>query len=306
MAIAMGAIKAGCWGVLVAAALLSGCATGGEPEFTTQAYDGPADPTDDGSTTGGGSNTGPLDASDVEPGSGDGNLPPDLGTCSDDLDCVLPAGTCLEVLGECVDGFCQHGAAAPGASCDDGDPCTTTDACDGEGVCYGVDMDCGEGQCVDGQCSGGGGDCPAGTADCNLDPMDGCEVPLGTNTDCSACGDACGSAANATGSCNAGACDYQCQAPWENCDGDWANGCEVPEGVEHSCSQSGIDPNGCWTAYCGNSADPDATNFGSYYCIDCATCRVPSSGQCQWCNHTTGLFYPQEVCACGAYEDLAC
>jgi hypothetical protein len=304
MAIAMGAIKEGCMGVLVTWAL-AGCATGGEPELTTQAYDGPVDPSGDGTATTGGTLTGgPLDASDVEPGSADGSLPPDLGTCSDDLDCVLPAGTCLEVLGECVDGFCQHGAAAPGASCNDGDPCTTTDACDGEGVCYGVDLDCGTGECVDGQCTGG--DCPAGTADCNGNPADGCEVQLGTNSDCGGCGDACGGADHATGSCVAGACQFQCQAPWENCDGDWGNGCEVPVGVEHQCSSSGLDPNGCWTAYCGNSANPDATNFGSYFCMDCATCRVPGAGQCQWCNHTTGLFYPQEACACGSYEDLAC
>ncbi len=302
----MGAIKAGGGGVLVAWVLLSGCATGGEPEPTGQAYEGPADPTDDaGSSTGnvGSFTSSVFDDGDETPATTDGP-PPDLGMCSDDLDCVLPAGTCLEVLGECVDGFCQHGAAAPGASCDDGDPCTSSDACDGEGVCYGVAVDCGTGECIDGQCQGG--DCEEGIADCNGDAGDGCEVQLGTMSDCSGCGDACGGAANASGSCSAGACQYQCQAPYENCDGDWGNGCEIPVGVEHSCSSSGIDSAGCWTAYCGNSGSADATNFGTYYCVDCATCRVPSAGNCQWCNHSTGTFYPQDACACGTYEDLAC
>jgi hypothetical protein len=310
----MGASKTGRVGVLVTwalsgGAILSGCATGGDPENTSQAYEGPADPTDDegttGSATGPGSfTTNPFDDGDETPATTDQPMPPDLGMCSDDLDCVLPAGSCLEVLGECVDGFCQHGAAAPGASCDDGDPCTSSDACDGEGVCYGVAVDCGTGECVDGECTGG--DCEEGMADCNGNAADGCEVQLGTDSDCTGCGDACSGPANATASCSAGACQFQCQAPYDNCDGDWGNGCEVPVGVEHSCSQSGIDAAGCWTAYCGASGDTSATNFGTYYCVDCPTCHVPSAGQCQWCNHTTGTFYPQDACACGTYEDLAC
>jgi hypothetical protein len=303
MAVAMGASKAARGWVLVVG-MLGGCATGSEPDVTSQAFDGGVDPTDDGGTTGGSLTTSPFDDGNDAPGTADGPSLPDVGSCGDDLDCILPAGSCLEVLGQCVDGFCQHGAAAPGSSCDDGDPCTTTDACDGTGLCYGVDIDCGAGTCMDGMCVGG--DCPDGFADCNGNPGDGCEVQLGTNSDCAGCGDACGNADNATGSCSAGACQYQCQAPYENCDGNWANGCEVPVGVEHSCSQAGLDPDGCWTPYCGNSADPNATNFGTYYCMDCPTCRVPSAGQCQWCDHSTGIFYPQAACSCGSYEDLAC
>ena len=149
--------------------------------------------------------------------------------------------------------------------------------------------------------------CVAGWDDCNADMNDGCEIELGTNSDCGGCGEACGNADHATGSCSAGACDYQCTGAWENCDGDWGNGCEIPVGVPHQCDDGGLNPtNGCWTAYCGNSADPSATNFGSFYCIDCATCASPAAGQCQWCNHSTGLFYPADACACGGYEDLAC
>lgn len=293
--------------IMTVAWALGACATGVEPEGGSQAYDGSPDDTDDEGTTAGMSTFGnPTEGGAEGPGTGsaDGTPPPDLGMCADPSDCVLPAGTCLQVQGECVDGLCQHGPAAPGASCDDGDPCTSADACDGEGVCFGVELDCGAGECIDGECMGGG--CPPGFADCNGDAGDGCEVELGTDADCGGCGDSCSGAAHATAGCMAGTCQYACQAPWENCDGDWGNGCEVPVGVEHQCSAAGLDPNGCWTAYCGNSGSADATNFGTYYCMDCATCRVPGAGQCQWCNHTTGTFYMADACFCGTFEDLAC
>ncbi len=287
---------------------LAGCASGGEPEFTSQAFDGgPQTSADDAGATGSITTGGfGREDGDEDPDSSTGvRPPPDFGDCSDDSDCILPEGTCLEVQGHCDGGTCEHGAAAPGAPCDDGQACTISDACDGEGVCFGVELDCGAGECVDGECVDKG--CAEGMADCNGDMNDGCEVQLGTDSDCGGCGDSCAPGANATGSCNAGSCDFQCQAPYDNCDGDWGNGCEVPVGVPHQCDASGLNPGGgCWTAYCGNSASADATNFGTFYCMDCATCRSPAAGQCQWCNHDSGQFYDADVCGCGTFEDLAC
>jgi hypothetical protein len=63
---------------------------------------------------------------------------------------------------------------------------------------------------------------------------------------------------------------------------------------------------GCWTAYCGQSDAPEATNFGMYYCSDCPTCNVPQPGSCRWCNHDSGQWYPAEVCTCDGYQNLAC
>jgi hypothetical protein len=40
--------------------------------------------------------------------------------------------------------------------------------------------------------------------------------------------------------------------------------------------------------------------------MECSTCHVPSGGQCQWCDHATGHWYPAEACVCGNWEDLAC
>lgn len=307
----MGGYRAWLWAPTVAAAMLgAGCSTGGEPELTGQAYEGPSPADDDGVTSTVTMGEQGTEAGDDPSPTADGPAFPDLGTCTDDLDCVLPAGTCLEQLGHCDAGTCEHGAADPGAPCDDGDPCTGADACDGEGICFGVALECTApnaegGQCVDGACTGL--ECSPGWDDCNVDMNDGCETPLGTDANCGSCGDVCADAPNADGACMGGSCQYQCHSPWEDCDGDSTNGCEIPTGVPHSCDASGINQaNGCWTAYCGNSASADATNFGTFYCTDCATCRSPSAGQCQWCNHDTGIFYPADACGCGGFEDLAC
>lgn len=301
---------------LVGGSVALGCATGSEPELTGAAFDGPSVAEDDGTTStptsgNGGAVTGGDEDPTASPPTADGPGLPDLGSCSDDTDCVLPAGICLEQQGHCEGGTCEHGAADPGTPCDDGDPCTTSDACDGEGICMGAPVQCSApnaqgGTCVDGACTGL--ECNAGFDDCNGDMMgDGCETPLGTDSDCGGCGDACVDGPNATGSCGEGSCQYQCQSPYENCDGDWANGCEVPTGVPHVCDATGInEASGCWTAYCGNSGDASATNFGTFYCTDCSTCRSPAAGQCQWCDHVSGTFFPADACSCGGFEDMAC
>ncbi len=132
------------------------------------------------------------------------------------------------------------------------------------------------------------------------DSEGGCQGDL---IDCSAPAHASG------GSCVDGACQgFTCEAPWENCDGNWDNGCEVPVGVANQCDINGLNAeNGCWTAYCGNSNDPKGYNFGDYYCFGCSTCHFASEGMIQWCNHDTGNWYPPEMNnSCGAYLDLVC
>src|SRR5690606_25781484 len=55
-------------------------------------------------------------------------------------------------------GFCGLIAAADGATCDDGDSCTVTDACD-DGACVGSgELDCDDGElCTDDRCEAGRG-----------------------------------------------------------------------------------------------------------------------------------------------------
>jgi hypothetical protein len=78
--------------------------------------------------------------------------------------------------------------------------------------------------CVNGVCAF---TCLAGTADCNLQPADGCETNLSNSvTNCGACGRTCGSA-HATAACSAGQCLLSCNSGFANCNGNSADGCEV-------------------------------------------------------------------------------
>ncbi len=250
------------------------------------------------STTGGFGTTEGEAEGDEDPG-----IPPDLGTCVGPEDCLIDNTTCFLPQGLCVDGACEFEAKAAGSTCDDSDPCTELDACDGFGLCAGAPKQCLGGECVMGECTGA--ECDEGTADCNDDASDGCETLLGTDSDCGACGDSCGVGPDATASCEGSVCEYACDDGFGNCDEDWDNGCEIPLGA-NQCDAGGLNPGGCWTSHCGSSVDPDAVNFGTWFCFECTTCNVPAGGQCQWCDHATGTWFPAESCGCGDFEGLSC
>jgi hypothetical protein len=192
------------------------------------------------------------------------------------------------------------------------DPTTsTTGETTGGDACGGCDEPPGPchdpvGQCIVGECvyslTEAGLACDDGDGCTEDDACDGAGACEGAPVSCER--------PHATGgTCVDGACQgFQCTAPYDDCDGDMDNGCEVPVGVANQCDQNGLNPdNGCWTAYCGNLDDPNATNFGTYYCYDCANCNTPAAGMWRWCNHTTGNWYDAAMGTCpAASEDLAC
>jgi hypothetical protein len=217
---------------------------------------------------------------------------------------VIDNSTCYLPQGTCEGGMCRFEFKASGTPCDDTDPCTEVDACDGFGLCQGIPKQCVGGECVLGECTGA--ECEPGTADCNEDPMDGCEVTLATDDNCGGCGDRCDAGPHASASCVAQSCEVTCESGFGDCDGDPGNGCEIPLGA-NQCDAGGLNPNGCWTSHCGSSVDSDAVNFGTWFCFDCTTCNEPAPGQCQWCNHSTGNWFPADSCVCGAAnQGLAC
>lgn len=125
--------------------------------------------------------------------------------------------------------------------------------------------------------------CRAGFADCDTDPRNGCEVGLGTITNCRSCGDACpaGPALNGAPACTASMCRTTCSPGYGNCDGNVANGCEVSLATSNNCGVCGrVCPAGqlctggaCIVTRSSNYArTPLATTF-----VD--VCAIPGSAR---------------------------
>jgi hypothetical protein len=154
----------------------------------------------------------------------------------------------------CGDGIVDTGAgeqceppdtASCSASCQElncGDHCTCPagrTSCDG--TCVNLQSDpsnCGRcsARCVPAAhsmptCSAGlcGSVCETNFSDCNHVPDDGCEANLLTDPlNCNACGTQCPGGDNASPACVDGACALKCAAGFGDCDGNPANGCELP------------------------------------------------------------------------------
>jgi hypothetical protein len=205
-------------------------------------------------------------------------------------------------------------AASSGDDEDDSDPSVSTTSnptgtpmpCDD--VCESPPTDCqlAPGTCEDGLCNYpsalAGTPCTSGCASTGF-----CDA-AGTCICADSCADTCVGGPNMTAACNdVGECVRTCTAPFDDCDGDPANGCEVPVGVAHQCDSNGLNPDGgCWTAYCGDMQAAGVVSFGTYHCVDCSTCGAIDGGQCHWCNHDSGTWFPAEACGCGEYLDAVC
>lgn len=85
------------------------------------------------------------------------------------------------------------------------------------------------------------GSCDEGHADCDGAPINGCEVGLGTLSDCAACGDACEPRQNSTEACDAmTGCRWICDIGWADCVEDDLGdaetlGCESELGTAEHC-----------------------------------------------------------------------
>ncbi len=125
-------------------------------------------------------------------------------------------------------------------TCDDGDPCTEDDGCDGAGGCAGVAMVCERphtsgGVCQAGECQGFV--CVAPWADCDGNFDNGCEVPVGVANQCDANG------LNADGGCWTAYCGAGAD-PAKNFAGGFfcvsCSTCHAPEpGLWQWCNGSG-------------------------------------------------------------------
>ncbi|MBL8942435.1 MAG: hypothetical protein JNK45_04775 [Myxococcales bacterium] len=146
--------------------LLAACAggVGNDPGNFGKFEDGGDDPSS--TSLSGGATTGVPDEDDGEP-----SLPPDLGACVDDDDCLVMDAGCY-ANGHCVGGVCENPPKFAGDPCDDADTCTGPDVCDGAGTCIGEPLPCVAPNATGGTCNAGlcmGLMCDPGFGNCNGD-----------------------------------------------------------------------------------------------------------------------------------------
>ena len=202
------------------------------------------------------------------------------------------------------------------------DKCIAEGACDGAGACTGAAKTCeatnaSGGSCVQGECQGY--KCDDGWDNCDSDWSNGCETKVSDDpSNCGACNKVCDGGPNGNASCVAKQCTLSCTAPYQDCNGDPTDGCEIPVGQANACSRSGLTTfstatgatPGCGTPYCGQGSGSAVANFpaGSWYCAFCIHCSLFDDGGA-WClyDNAAGTFSSQRCPSCcqpGGYEQV--
>ena len=235
------------------------------------------------------------------------------GKCAGDpclgIKCEQPPGPCHKNPGRCdaQSGNCIYDKLPAGTACTLTNACINNPTCDGNGKCSGTTMGCSAphasgATCVQGECQGY--TCDSGWDNCNNKCSDGCEVDITSNkSHCGGCGKACNNAAHATAVCQNMTCKLNCTAPWQDCNGNKSDGCEIPVGRANACNKSGLSTfssaaggtPGCGTPYCG--AGSSGTSFGSWHCRFCTHCQIFTDGG-SWCLTASGKFSPDRCATC--------
>ncbi len=146
--------------------------------------------------------------------------------------------------------------------------------------------------------------CPAGFADCNDDMSDGCEVGLGTVSNCVDCGDSCATpdrvfVGRDLVSCESGGCVIECERRLGNCNGVYEDGCETDLTSPDHCGDCLTVCSGA-TPVCGVTGNgPEDRRVCVAACADpvpinCAgTCIAPDPGG------NDILYSPSHCTGCG-------
>jgi len=145
--------------------------------------------------------------------------------------CDSPPTSCFAVPGTCNEqtGGCSYAVDPAITTCDDGNICTNNDACQGDGSCFGAQVQCTQPPAAACQNATTLRTYTANGAACNM-ANGQCDYPF-TDTDCGAAG------------CSNGACNTVCD---ETTCGDWG----LP-----------ATPNGTAVRTCGDSTCPTTTNL---------------------------------------------
>jgi hypothetical protein len=206
---------------------------------------------------------------------------PEEETC-DGLECGLKTNNCGDQVdcGDCVaygeDYVCNIlGQCVEQVSC--------TETCDDVQCGWACGVDCNK-DCpvldhAESLCDVGGvcalGVCDAGWGDCDTNPTNGCETPLGTTTNCAACGDNCGAELCISGICATSGGETTCDGVWntgeENVDCD---GTPLPANCLSDCS--------CTSGYASTGTGGCTSTGGGITCTSyCVSLGVGyTSGPC--------------------------
>ena len=241
------------------------------------------------------------------PDAGFDSGPPDSGPPPCPTPCENANGTA-----SCESGMCVAMCATGYADCDG----TPTNGCEANisseeltcGSCMTMctnangTASCGTGLCMP--------TCNSGFADCDADPVNGCETSTTTVTHCGACGTMCTNA-NGTTACPSGTCTPTCMTGYDDCDSDPNNGCEtkIDDNPLH-CGACGA-PCGanmiCVDGACQASPCPEGLGECDGDLVDfCETNITSSTAHCGFCGNTCTVANGTPACMASACSVSSC
>ena len=168
----------------------------------------------------------------------------EIDTNTDEDNCGGCGDECAAINGipQCTAGACQFQCSAGFADCDmlpaNGCEANTTNSVQHCGDCGAA---CpavgGTPYCFNSTC--GVSNCAPGTANCDGNPVNGCETNTNAPQNCGACGNNC-STTNGSASCNGTTCSITCDDDYGNCNNNVADGCEQHLNTNTHCTQCGV------------------------------------------------------------------
>jgi len=221
------------------------------------------------------------------------------GACDDPCDPANATGTCAD--GVCGIDTCDAGFGDCNADASDGcelalDTLTDCGACGMACTVTGGTPTCATGTCAIETC-----DDPL-LGDCNADASDGCELTLDTLTDCGGCGMTC-DLPGASETCATGTCEVvTCDAGFDDCDGDPANGCETALNTLTDCGACGTvcnitgQPETCATGTCLVACSSGRGDCDTSRSNGCEVNLRTSETHCGMCGNACG---PGDNCNSG-------
>ncbi|WP_187027617.1 hypothetical protein [Persicimonas caeni] len=177
-----------------------------------------------------------------------------------------------------------------------------------------VDVGAGADETISVPLSGSFGLCGPGTADCDGDMSNGCEVDTATDTaNCGACGTRC-VFDNATAACNAGTCEIDsCSGTYDDCDGDPTNGCEANlNSLDHcgTCGDVCDYENATEQCASGNctfeACEGDFADCDSDLSTGCEIDTSSNLSHCGGCNQACSFPNASSMCSSGSCSFVDC